>query len=108
MPTDAGVEIFDGPTGRLLGTLSGGSGQNSPLVTEDANGTIGVTVAGGDEITHYEIAGSNGSTVNGVGAWPMFHHDPQLTGLVASPPPDHRGSVQGPGGDGLRLLPRGV
>jgi hypothetical protein len=85
VPTDSGVEMFDGPTGRLMGTLNGGSGQNSPLVTDDANGTIGVTVAGGDQITHYEIAGSKGSTVHDIGAWPMFHHDPQLTGLVGSP-----------------------
>jgi hypothetical protein len=88
VPTSAGVEIFDGPTGQLIGSLSGGSGSNSPLITQDANGSIGVTVAGGSQITHYEIAGSNGSLVNEVGSWPMFHHDPQLTGLVDSPPPD--------------------
>ena len=98
VPTDSGVEMLDGPSGRLLGTLSGGSGQNSPLVTEDADGTIGVTVAGGDQITHYEIAGSNGSTVNGVGAWPQFHHDPQLTGLVAGPPPTIEVPCKAPAG----------
>ena len=98
VPTSGGAEILDGPTGRLLGTLSGGSGQNSPLVTDDPNGTIGITLAGGGQIDHYEIPGSNGSTVNGVGAWPMFHHDPQLTGLVDSPPPNIEVPCNAPAG----------
>ena len=90
VPTTGGVEVFNGPNGALLTTLAGGSGQNSPLVTDDANGTIGITLAGGDQITHYEIAGSNGAAVDEVGSWPMFHHDPQLTGEGTSPPPTIR------------------
>ena len=90
VPTAVGVEVFDGANGALMTTLSGGSGENSPLVTDDANGTVGITLAGGDQINHYEIAGSHGAAVDEVGSWPMFHHDPQLTGLATSPPPTIR------------------
>ncbi len=85
VPTTSGVDVFDG-TGQLITTLAPGNGfQNSPLVTPDPNGTIGITLAGYNGynqgvIFHYEIAGSNGSTVDQKGSWPMFHHDPQLTG----------------------------
>ena len=68
--------------------------QNSPLVTDDANGSIGITVAGyntsaGNQgvVEHYEVAGSNGSSVDATGAWPMFHHDAQLTGDAGTPAP---------------------
>ena len=64
--------------------------QNAPLVTADPNGTIGITLAGYvisgmssagvGEIDHYEITGSNGPQAVASGSWPMFHHDPQLTG----------------------------
>ena len=86
VPSYSGDEILDGRTGKLLATLPAGSSQNAPLVTEDPNGTIGITVAGAGGITHYEISGSDGSSVNGAGAWPMFHHDPQLTGTASSAP----------------------
>jgi hypothetical protein len=84
-PTLSGVVILDGKTGAVLTTLQSGTGfQNSPLVTNDPNGTIGITLAGyqggGSVISHYEIAGSHGAVVNEPGAWPQFHHDPQLTG----------------------------
>ncbi|HWE68599.1 MAG TPA: PQQ-binding-like beta-propeller repeat protein [Acidimicrobiales bacterium] len=84
-PTTNGVVVLDGKTGSIVTTLASGTGfQNSPLVTEDPNGTIGITLAGyqssGSFIYHYEIARSNGSVVNEPGAWPQFHHDPQLTG----------------------------
>jgi hypothetical protein len=106
VPTGAGVEVLDGPTGQLLATLAGGSGANSPLVTADPNGSVGITVAGGSTITHYEVGGSNGSAVGGVGSWPMFHHDPQLTGLVSSPPPTIRVPCNAPTGapDGYDLV----
>jgi hypothetical protein len=82
-----GVYVLDGRTGavvqRFLNDESIGF-QNTPLVTEDPNGTIGVTVAGyqgsHSVIDHYEVAGSNGAVVHESGAWPQFHHDPQLTG----------------------------
>jgi hypothetical protein len=99
VPTITGAYILDGRTGAeeaVLGTTLGAQNlglQNSPLVTDDPNGTIGITLAGyipsngpgspgvGD-VVHYEIAGSNGAAAVGAGSWPMFHHDPQLTGDV--------------------------
>ena len=58
--------------------------QNTPLVTDDPNGTIGITLAGyqgsGSFIYHYELAGSDGTLADETGAWPQFHHDPQLSG----------------------------
>ena len=97
VPTTNGVQIFDGKTGTVVATLGQYQGfQNAPLVTDDPNGTIGITTAGyfdnpGGQlqgvITHYEVARSNGSLANETGAWPMFHHDPQLTGDAGTPPP---------------------
>ena len=81
--------MFDGRSGAQIATLSPFLGlQNAPLVTDDPNGTIGITLAGYvggapgglGQIDHYEIARSNGAQAVGGGAWPMFHHDPQLTG----------------------------
>ncbi len=91
VPTTSGTLVFDGRTGQEIADLSPNLGlQNAPLVTEDPNGTIGITLAGYiadgaspngvGEIDHYEIAGSNGAEAVGGAAWPMFHHDPQLTG----------------------------
>jgi outer membrane protein assembly factor BamB len=84
-PTVNGVVVLDGKTGAVITTLQPDTGfQNSPLVTDDPNGTIGITIAGyqggGSIVYHYEIARSNGSVVNEPGAWPQFHHDPALTG----------------------------
>jgi predicted RNA-binding protein with TRAM domain len=93
VPTTHGVEVLDGRTGARVTVLGGQYGfQNSPLVTEDPNGTVGVTVAGynGNNegiILHYEIPGSNGALAVGAGSWPMFHHDPSLSGASA-PLPD--------------------
>jgi len=99
VPTTAGVQVFDGKSGALVTTLGSGMAfQNSPLVTDDPNGTIGITVAGyngtnNGEVVHYEVAGSNGNTVNEVGAWPQFHHDPALSGN-ANPSSGPPGSVE--------------
>ncbi len=68
VPTTVGVQIFDGKSGVLVATLGQSAGlafQNSPLVTDDANGSIGITIAGYNSsnqgvIEHYEVAGSNG------------------------------------------------
>jgi hypothetical protein len=113
VPTTAGVQIFDGRTGQLLATLGNGQAfQNSPLVTTDPNGSIGLTIAGYQAdpadpsqpvgvISHFEISGSHGNLRSGPGhtevantdvlaqpgGWPMFHHDQKLTGNAGIPPP---------------------
>jgi hypothetical protein len=92
VPTTNGLEIFDGRSGAVLATATGFSLQNSPLVTDDPNGRIGITAAGigvggNSVIEHWEVSGSRGSVVNEKGAWPMFHHDPQLTGSAGTPGP---------------------
>jgi hypothetical protein len=91
VPTTNGAQVLDGRTGRPLATLEGGIGlQNSPLVTDDPDGTVGVTVAGYNAhnqgvVEHFELYGSSGADVDDLGAWPMFHHDPQLTGNAMAP-----------------------
>ncbi len=94
VPTTLGIDIFDGKSGTNLGVIPGtgfDGFQNSPLITDDPNGTIGITVGGYNSsgqgiIDHFEIASSNGSSVDELGSWPMFHQNPQLTGLAPSPP----------------------
>jgi outer membrane protein assembly factor BamB len=86
-----GAWVLDGRTGQMLATLERGVGlQNCALVTDDPNGTIGITLAGYNnhnvgEVQHYEVAGSNGSVVDVPGAWPMFHHDRSLSGNATAP-----------------------
>lgn len=97
VPTTHGVDVLDGRTGGRLKVLNALAGyQNSPLVTDDPNGTIGVTIAGYDGanagvVNHYEIPGSNGALAVASGSWPMFHHDPQLSGVSGALPA--RGSI---------------
>jgi hypothetical protein len=92
VPTVHGVEVLNGTNGTEITVLGPRLGfQNSPLVTDDPNGTIGITIAGynGDNVgtvQHYEIPGSDGALAVGTGSWPMFHHDPSLSG-VSSPLP---------------------
>ncbi len=86
-----GAEVLDGRSGQLLTTLERGVGlQNYALVTDDPNGTIGVTLAGYNAhdlgvVQHYELIGSKGSLADQAGSWPMFHHDPQLSGNAVAP-----------------------
>jgi hypothetical protein len=98
VPTSNGIDVFDGRSGAQVATLGAGDGfQSSPLVTADPNGHIGITGAGYTfngsalvgRIVHWEIDNTNGSgsSVNEHGAWPQFHHDPQLTGDAGTPPP---------------------
>ena len=90
VPTTDGAVVLSAKTGNVVTTLAPSLGlQDSPLVTDDPDGRIGVTLAGYNgynegEIDHFEIAGSNGASVDETGAWPMFHHDPQLTGNAAT------------------------
>jgi hypothetical protein len=98
VPTIPGTLVLDGRTGAQIADLSPFLGlQNSPLVTDDPNGTIGITLAGYvgsslspagvGEIDHYEIPGSDGAAAVGGAAWPMFHRDPQLTGNAGGTTP---------------------
>ncbi|HXW38517.1 MAG TPA: hypothetical protein VEJ44_02390, partial [Acidimicrobiales bacterium] len=91
----ASVRIFNGSCDEI-GDLTPNTGdfvalQNAPLVTDDPNGTIGITLAGYQQVSstnpaavgiidHFEISGSDGAAAVSSSAWPMFHHDPQLTG----------------------------
>ena len=86
--------------------------QNSPLVTDDPNGTIGITIAGYNGanegvVQHYEIPGSNGALAVGAGSWPMFHHDPGLSGASSVLPDLGRvtpTALSARGGNGEALL----
>jgi hypothetical protein len=104
VPSTQGLFILDGPTGLQVahvddGTNSGGvlpagatyGFQNAPLVTADANGSIGITVGGyfgigGGQsqgiVQHFEVFGSSSSLADAAGGWPQFHHDAALTGFV--------------------------
>jgi hypothetical protein len=93
VPTTAGMEVLDGASGNQVALLSPDLGfQNSPLVTDDPNGAVGITVAGYDgsnrgEVRHYTVPGSDGAAAIGPMSWPMFHHDPQRTGVTGTAPP---------------------
>jgi hypothetical protein len=86
-----GTVIMDGRSGRVIGLVQKYVGlQNSALVTDDPNGAVGITVAGYNAhnqgtVEHFEVQGSHGAQADEQGAWPMFHHDPQLTGNVEGP-----------------------
>jgi outer membrane protein assembly factor BamB len=106
--TTGGLEILDGKTGAVLvhvddGSDNGGAAagkeygfQNSPLITNDGDGEIGITVAGyfalagspDDDVQgvvqHFTVNGSNGALADAAGGWPQFHHDPQLTGFAGT------------------------
>jgi hypothetical protein len=86
-----GAQVLDGRTGQVIATLEKFVGlQNSPLVTDDPNGSIGITVAGYNAhdigtVEHFQLSGSQGTDVDEPGAWPMFHHDPRLSGNAEAP-----------------------
>ncbi len=95
VPTTSGLEIFDGKSAQLVATLGAGTLglQNTPLVTVDPDGSIGITIAGygaGNEgvIQHYVVNGSTGHTL-GLRSWPEFHQNPQLTGWLGAAAPGH-------------------
>jgi hypothetical protein len=110
VPTTHGIEILDGPTGDPLTQFDDGSStgstpdinltgmifgfQNAPLVTPNADGTIGITVAGyagipgapvgvaQGVVQHFDVLGSSSGRANESGGWPQFHHDPHLSGFI--------------------------
>ena len=93
VPTTSGLEIFDGKSAQLVATLGAGALglQNTPLVTVDPDGSIGITIAGygaGNEgvIQHYVVSGSAGHSL-GLRSWPEFHQNPQLTGWLGAAAP---------------------
>jgi hypothetical protein len=95
VPTTDGLEIFDGRSAQLVATLGVGTIalQNSPLVTIDPGGAIGITIAGygsGNEgiIQHWVVPGPAGQSL-GLRSWPMFHQNPQLTGWLNAGAPGH-------------------
>ncbi len=81
-----GFDVLTGDNGAVLiaTDMENVGFQNAALVTEDPNGTVGITVVGYQPddsiVTHYEITGSTGANVDAPGTWPQFHHDPRLTG----------------------------
>ncbi|HEX4434125.1 MAG TPA: hypothetical protein VH012_04805 [Acidimicrobiales bacterium] len=98
VPTDRGLFVLDGPTGLMVAHVDDGTGgmgtygfQNAPLVTPEADGSIGITVAGyfgigGNDVQgivqHFEVAGSASPNAIKPGGWPQFHHDASLSGFV--------------------------
>ncbi len=86
VPTVEGLWILDGRSGRTVAVLADHAMglQDAALVTDDPGGHIGITLAGydvhGGLVEHFDLAGTNGALAREQGAWPMFHHDPQLTG----------------------------
>lgn len=90
VPTTHGAVVLNAMTGRLIESLVPYLGlQDSPLVTRDPNGTVGITLAGYNgynqgEIVHFQLAGSRWGDLDEAGTWPMFHDNPQLTGSVGT------------------------
>ncbi len=105
VPTDHGLYILDGPTGLMVADVDDGSDnggispaggtygfQNSALVTADADGSIGITVAGYFKVQggnyvqgivqHFEVSGSDSANADSAGGWPQFHHDAALSGFI--------------------------
>ena len=104
VPTDKGLYILDGQNGAPVAALDdGGSNavtgnaeigfQNAALVTADADGSIGITVAGyfaiqGSDtdvqgiVQHFEWTDSQAARADEAGGWPQFHHDAALSGFV--------------------------
>ncbi len=102
-PSTGGLQIIDGKTGTKVWSEQGIVGQNSPLVTADPNGTIGITIAGyvgelggsgachqsfclASTVAHYVIPGSSAQWLShSKTSWLQFHHDAQLSGNTAGP-----------------------
>lgn len=102
VPTITGTDIFDGKSGKLIADLGAGQigTQSTPLITKDANGVVGITVAGYEGTTsncplgesvclqgvvsHYQVSTSGAQIGPSDQSWPMFHHDRHLSGNLQS------------------------
>jgi ribosomal protein L24E len=89
VPTGSGIYAYDGRSAKSLFSLDVGKMgfQNSPLVTADGNGVVGITVAGTQPdgtgvVQHWTVA--KGASLGAIG-WPMFHHDARHTGNLVPP-----------------------
>jgi hypothetical protein len=91
VPTGNGVYLVNGLSHQYT-KISSLHAESPETITADADGKIGITVLGYNggstgTIEHYTVNGTaNVSTVQTPGSWPMFHHDPQLTGYVTDLP----------------------
>jgi len=94
-PLQKGLYVLDGRDGSIVTKVGSMRLWSSATVTRDPDGSIGITIAGGSgrtaagdlaaNIEHYRVVGSNVETIDTPGSWPMFHHDPQLTGYSDDP-----------------------
>lgn len=93
--TKRGLYILDGRDGSIVRSPAAGEPtlKSSATVNRDADGSIGITIAGADTVNgvasgfveHFRVVGSSVDTVQTPGAWPMFHHDPKLSGFTKDP-----------------------
>ncbi len=98
VPTVSGADVFDGRSGRLVAVVGQGlvALQSTPLITKQGHDEVGITLAGykatnvgcplGQQycaegvIAHYVVFGPGVGVGPSDQSWPMFHHDPQLSG----------------------------
>ncbi|HZQ86283.1 MAG TPA: VCBS repeat-containing protein [Acidimicrobiales bacterium] len=91
VPTGRGVFAYDGRSGKQLFVLGHDRVvvQGSPLVTQDAPGLLGITVAGttvfGQGVVEHWTVQVRAPAIGPL-SWPMFHHDARHTGNLLEPP----------------------
>jgi len=102
VPTLAGLDIFDGPTGSLIGVLANYHAfQSTPMVTFDQSSqTLSITAAGytastqcptnqsiclRGTIDHFIAHEATSLPTSPDQSWPMFHHDSTLSGSQLAP-----------------------
>jgi hypothetical protein len=85
--TAGGVFAYDGRTANELFSLdSGDYFQNTPLITDDGNGAVGITlVDAAGRVEHWRMPAAAHASLGAIG-WPMFHHDARHTGNLVPPP----------------------